>query len=258
MKLKKMIESYNEKIKDFKNLKNVFSKNIINQFSKNMVKYIFNNLPKSKQVLMSQAGANAFKDTIEDFFNKILKQSNVLESYLLAIFKTHIRKNIPFEDFSLTYGKFLLDIIDYYTNKENSFSNKEKKEYIEFIKLLIIIYLFFVLNSLKIEEKGKIDPLTGVYAKNYFFYNYKSLIDTYKVGIFFDIKNFKETNLFYGYSVGDTILSIFSSNLQNKFNNSQSTIIRYGSDDFLIFTNDSIEVVLEKIKEIKKICSYKI
>ena len=252
MRLKEIIESYNEKLKEFKKLKNVFSINVIDQFAKNMVDYIFTYLPKSKNLLMSRAGSNAFKGTIRDFFEKTLTQPHILESYLLSIYKTHIRKIIPFADFSLTYGKFLIDVINYYVNKEANLSDEEKREYIDFLKLLIIIYIFFVLNNLKGHEMDQVDPLTGVYTKNYVYYNFKSLINTYKNGIFFDIKNFKEINLFYGYSAGDSVLSIFSSFLEEKFNEEESIIVRYGADDFLVFTNDSVEEILRKIEDLHK------
>ena len=252
MILKEIIESYNEKLKEFKKLKNVFSIDVVDQFAKSMVDYIFTYLPKSKELLMSRAGSGAFKGTIRDFFEKTLAHPHILESYILSIYKTHIRKNIPFIDFSLTYGKFLMDVIDYYVSKEANLSDEEKKEYISFLKLLITLYIFFILNNFKEREKGQVDPLTGVYTKNYVYYNFESLINIYKTGIFFDIRNFKEINLFYGYSAGDSILSIFSSFLEEKFNEEQSIIVRYGADDFLVFTNDSLEEILRKIENLHK------
>lgn len=250
MKINEFEKIFGEKRKNFEELKKYFPKEVTDYLAKNMVDLINKYLPTSKNILMSGAGQGAFKGTIKDFFEKVLKKDNKdeLTPYLYAIFKTHLRKNIPFSDFTLTYMKFLIDVINLYKNKRKFLKPYERDKFLDFIKFLIIIYAFFVYNQKETKPEDK-DFLTNTYTKHYFFYNYTELLKSYTYLIYFDIKNFKEINLYYGYSVGDTILSIFSSALENIFQN--SVIVRYGPDDFLVLTNTKSNYIYKKIQQIK-------
>lgn len=91
----------------------------------------------------------------------------------------------------------------------------------------------------QLEEKTKVDSLTGVYNRchleeilTYYEMQFMNNKTNYAV-LFFDIDGFKDINDRHGHLAGDELLNIFAGVLRN--NSRSSDIVgRYGGDEFLI------------------------
>lgn len=85
-----------------------------------------------------------------------------------------------------------------------------------------------------------VDPLTGLYNRNYFLKDLKSKVgdalnSTKQVGIFLmDLDRFKLINSTFGYLYGDHILQLVSKRLSSNKKNRNDTLYRLGEDEFAL------------------------
>lgn len=112
--------------------------------------------------------------------------------------------------------------------------------------------------NLNIELGKHIDCLTGLYKREYIFYNILKLVKSgkYATIMFIDLNNFGCIDKEYGHIVGDEILKSVANILENNLE-ANSYLCRYAGDEFAIVTPYCIEDskrIAEKI--IKSIESY--
>lgn len=95
-----------------------------------------------------------------------------------------------------------------------------------------------------LETKVVLDPLTGLYNRNYlmeFEQNSSSIQKSQKKYIMFlDLDRFKEINDTYGHKTGDYILQEIGQRLRNYLRNTD-IICRYGGDEFIIIFDSRLE-----------------
>jgi len=110
----------------------------------------------------------------------------------------------------------------------------------------------YITRSIINSELGKhIDPLTGLYKRDYLLYRAYKLIANKKNAsiIFMDLDNFGYIDKKHGHFNGDIILKDVAA-LLNRNTNSDSYLCRYGGDEFAILTPyclDSSKGLAEKI-----------
>ncbi len=115
-----------------------------------------------------------------------------------------------------------------------------------------------VLNE-KLEGMAHIDALTGAYNRRYFYEISKKIVSYAKREkrplslAMLDIDKFKDINDNFGHDVGDQILKIFVSKIQNNIRESD-VFVRYGGEEFIVLLpNTDTEqalVISEKLREI--------
>lgn len=99
----------------------------------------------------------------------------------------------------------------------------------------------------ELEEKTKIDPLTGLYNKRYLekikfgFIN----LDTETSAIMIDIDYFKLYNDNYGHILGDNVLLSVSNIIKKVFY--KDFVFRYGGEEFLVISLLEKEILLKKL-----------
>jgi diguanylate cyclase (GGDEF)-like protein len=93
-------------------------------------------------------------------------------------------------------------------------------------------------------DNYKKDELTKLYLRDYLTHIYKNFNDN-ALMILFDLRKLKSINDNYGHNEGDKFLLFFAETLINEFD--QNSTIRMGGDEFLVLTNDNIDVVFKKI-----------
>ncbi len=96
-----------------------------------------------------------------------------------------------------------------------------------------VLFQFYRYTTLR--KRTFIDPLTGVYNRNYL-NDISPYIDLnlYAVALI-DLDNFKIINDTYGHDVGDVILKTIADRIKEVIGNSDNIVIRYGGEEFLIF-----------------------
>lgn len=155
-----------------------------------------------------------------------------------------------FNEYSLDYSfdeliknkninKIILDINnkkEYYDLSISQIDNKHK--------MFVFKNITKLYNKDKLIEEAKyIDELTQINNRNYLLDNFsKDSIN--KAILFFDIKDFKGINDFYGHKIGDQVLKVISERIKNELKKID-IFCRYGGDEFV--------AVINKISDIKDI-----
>jgi len=134
-----------------------------------------------------------------------------------------------------------------------------------FILLFIVIAtLILLLNKLSrlqyFKEKAITDELTGLYNRTYINKTVKRLFNsTFKersrnqgvAVIIVDFDHFKQVNDQYGHATGDLCLQKISSRMLEVFKREQDIVVRYGGDEFLIYSAnisyDNVIALSEKV-----------
>lgn len=158
------------------------------------------------------------------------------------------------------------DYIYHMTESEISYSKNGRITYISIAKSTsdedcnskAIIYFLYdatlseekaQTNINELEHKAYYDSLTGLHNRRYLTEKIEQN-DLYKginVGvIFFDIDNFKKVNDTYGHQVGDNLLVAIANSLQSKLS-VEDTAIRFGGDEFIVFSFKCDETKLTKL-----------
>ncbi|MGM0640657.1 MAG: GGDEF domain-containing protein [Thermotogota bacterium] len=112
---------------------------------------------------------------------------------------------------------------------------------------LIDRYVQMYENTKRSLKKARTDKLTGLYNRNVI----EEIDLSYKNVIFADLDNFKIANDVLGHEFGDKMLKDISNLFLENFEN--ETIIRFGGDEFLIFSKfDKQEKLVQKMNSIRK------
>lgn len=105
-----------------------------------------------------------------------------------------------------------------------------------------------------LNKDAYIDKLTGIFNRNAFIHQKLKLNG--KSIAFLDIDDFKNINDSYGHDLGDNILKVTADNLKNIEN---STIFRFGGDEFVIISYNDDKILAENLQttlyNINKICT---
>ncbi len=100
--------------------------------------------------------------------------------------------------------------------------------------ILIVIVFVQIYTSVKIKKQSYIDPLTGVFNRQFLrdFLNGEN-IDSFAI-MMIDIDHFKQVNDHYGHKVGDFVLRKLASIFKDQIRD-EDVIVRFGGEEFLIF-----------------------
>ena len=121
-----------------------------------------------------------------------------------------------------------------------------------FIVVMLISAFFQLIIYYKHRKKSFIDPLTGMYNRQYL----SELLKKYPVGHFqlliMDLDHFKQVNDIYGHDAGDIVLSTVSQRIQSVIRK-KDILIRYGGEEFLLLISDKEKAIslalAERIRE---------
>lgn len=121
------------------------------------------------------------------------------------------------------------------------------------ITLGLLGFVMFQLYKYSILRKRTfIDPLTGVYNRNYL-NDISPYIDlsSYAIALI-DLDNFKTINDTYGHDVGDIILRTIAHRLKEILKDKEHIIIRYGGEEFLLFIKKDIADPIKLLEKLRK------
>ncbi len=121
------------------------------------------------------------------------------------------------------------------------------------ITLGLLGFVMFQLYKYSILRKRTfIDPLTGVYNRNYL-NDISPYIDlsSYAIALI-DLDNFKTINDTYGHDVGDIILKTIAHRLKEILKDKEHIIIRYGGEEFLLFIKKDIADPIKLLEKLRK------
>jgi len=203
--------------------------NVINKIKEIFNK--FNEIIVIKNFADNSLWINSFA---KDYFDAdLLKFENAFNMYC----KSHTVKDIINE----LYKKDSIENVIFEINNNNTIFFLEKIEQDE-------MFIIRFKNITKLFEKDELikkakyyDELTKIYNRKYLFDNFKNDIFP-KTVLFFDIKDFKSINDFYGHHIGDEVLKIASNRIKTELKKTD-ILVRYGGDEFI--------VVLENIEDDK-------
>jgi len=106
-----------------------------------------------------------------------------------------------------------------------------------FVVVMLISAFFQLLIYYKHRKKSFIDPLTGMYNRQYL----NELLKKYPVGHFqiliMDLDHFKQVNDIYGHDSGDIVLHTVSQRIRSVIRR-KDILIRYGGEEFLLLISD--------------------
>lgn len=103
----------------------------------------------------------------------------------------------------------------------------------------------------QLQFQSKTDQLTGLYNRHALRENYDDYIGKQLTVAFMDVDNFKLINDTLGHDAGDEVLKILSSSMKEKLTN--TTIYRYGGDEFLLIRDDvDIDLFEKQLDSVKK------
>ncbi|HOW59636.1 MAG TPA: GGDEF domain-containing protein [Candidatus Omnitrophota bacterium] len=120
------------------------------------------------------------------------------------------------------------------------------------------------------QEKAKVDDLTKIYNRRYFFEILEEKIKTAKTAgtffylIIFDIDNFKPINDTHGHVFGDQVIAAVAKVLRNTMR-SNSYIGRYGGDEFMLIIDKAtkeeffarVQIISRAIQNLEFYCNEK-
>jgi diguanylate cyclase (GGDEF)-like protein len=106
--------------------------------------------------------------------------------------------------------------------------------------------------TLKVNLKELIDPLTGLYRAPYIQTIGENLLEKRNSFclLFIDLNNFGEVNKMYGHPVGDDIIQGFANRLKS-LTTDEDFLCRYAGDEFVIITprGDSVHTLLRSLSQ---------
>jgi diguanylate cyclase (GGDEF)-like protein len=155
------------------------------------------------------------------------------------------------------YGNRLKDYKDLYdalNHSENYIKIDDDSFIIQASKIEKTHMLFTLTNITDISSKLNMDPLTGIYRKNYLNdLGQKILQNKEKFAlVVLDLDDFKKINDTYGHQVGDSVLKEFV-NLVKKQIRKEDIFARWGGEEFLLLmrnaTPQEVQHRIESIRE---------
>lgn len=92
------------------------------------------------------------------------------------------------------------------------------------------------MTNIELSVKNRLDPLTNVYNRNFFYKHVRELLKNNPSGaiMFLDLDDFKKINDTYGHNAGDEVLKLFSKIVQEIIGDS-AVFARYGGEEFILF-----------------------
>ncbi len=173
-------------------------------------------------------------------------------------------KERPLHDFKFTsiHVKNFDDLYEYTKDEEQQISTGNDT-FIVKATLIERAYKLFTLSNitelssvnLALEDRVNLDPLTGIYRKQYFDKQLEEVLkreDDFSL-VVIDIDNFKEINDTYGHLIGDEILQEFTTIIGNHLRQ-DDLFSRWGGEEFLILIKcHSREQTIEKVESLRKL-----
>ncbi len=124
-----------------------------------------------------------------------------------------------------------------------------------FFVMIYSIFVFTVIkngkenvnNLLKLNMINQVDPLTGLFNRNYYRDFINSIDQNMSVGvIFFDVNHLKTSNDINGHDYGDLLLARCADSIK-RINSNNVLGFRYGGDEFMIIAKVNDETELDKV-----------
>ena len=160
---------------------------------------------------------------------QIIEQSEGVEQIWLSLLYPIVEQNqteaLLVIDLSRSHGEYLSNF------------NSPVLNLVKLIQIFLLISFFFLIyisyNFYKLRKSILVDPLTSTYTKSYLqeFFDVQQ-VDRYNA-MLIDIDEFKQINEKYGHKSGDTVLKLFSKEMQT-FLPKEARIIRFWGSEFLI------------------------
>jgi len=147
-----------------------------------------------------------------------------------------------------------LELYEALIDKENYIKINQDSFIIQASKIEETHILFTLTNITDISSKLNIDPLTGIYRKNYLNdIASKILKDNEKFAlVVLDLDDFKKINDTYGHQVGDNILKEFVKLVKTQIRK-EDIFARWGGEEFLLLMRDTTpKDVKHRIESIRK------
>lgn len=147
------------------------------------------------------------------------------------------------------YPMLFISILNFYFIYSLLSSNKNLKDKINNTYL----------ESAVISKDNFHDALTGIYNRRYFDVTFSKFIkkaEEYNITfsiLMIDIDHFKKFNDTYGHKVGDDVLKVVSSTIKKNIRNNQDMFFRYGGEEFIIITTDSLDGAITLAKKINSL-----
>jgi diguanylate cyclase (GGDEF)-like protein/putative nucleotidyltransferase with HDIG domain len=142
------------------------------------------------------------------------------------------------------------------SRKPNAYSRQQIK-LLEKVALQIAAPIENAQLYARLEEKSRIDELTGLFNRRYFEERFREEISRHSrygdvLSIFMiDLDNFKAYNDIYGHPAGDVLLNLIGSIIKNSIRNVDQAF-RYGGDEFVVIlpqtAKDDAYVVAERVR----------
>jgi diguanylate cyclase (GGDEF)-like protein len=115
--------------------------------------------------------------------------------------------------------------------------------------------LFTLSNVTELSKESTLDPLTGIYKKNYFITQVEKILnkkETFAI-IVIDLDDFKLINDNYGHLVGDSVLKEFTSVIK-KHIRKDDIFARWGGEEFLLlFQECALSKIMEKLENLRNV-----
>ncbi len=123
--------------------------------------------------------------------------------------------------------------------------------------ILLTVSLFISIKTYIYRKKAYIDPLTGLYNRNYL--NDLELDSKNYTIAMADIDDFKKINDTYGHDIGDLVLKKIASIIKKSIREKEDIAVRFGGEEFLILLKrkdnfkelNALERLMENIRNVE-------
>ena len=223
---------------------------------KKFTTYIKKDYSKEEQEKIIKEFLKSFKGVVIVYKGKLIKGSFSKDGFYIMDYIPELDIFIGKE---VKYSQ-IYSIKDFFSEVSENLKSEILRYIWGYFAVIILIYFMFVLiykkklNELdkhieKIHTRSIRDSLTGVYNRSALEHLIEEIGN--KTLIILDLDNFKYVNDVFGHKIGDMVLIEFSNLLKKFFE--EDIIVRWGGDEFLIFTDKSPKEIERRIEKINKI-----